>query len=293
MRIYSIVCSFVAVCAATALAALEPQVKFANGEVQAALAARGENAKVVFQVDGSLELKAEGFKIGKVGRTITVTGKDAAGAMYGGLDLAETIQSEGVAAVEAKEQNPYMQMRGTKFNCPLDVRSPSYTDVCDAAQKNIPEMWSMDFWKAYIDTLARYRYNYISLWSMHPFPSLVKVPEYPDVALADIKRSKGPFKEYYSGTGTDWTGPEFEGDNLDTLKAMTIEEKIAFWRKVMAYGKSRNVDFYLVTWNIFDYGIDAISGTRVVNPEMALNCVSQGATFRQIQGVRLLTMKRR
>ena len=44
---------------------------------------------------------------------------------------------------------------------------------------------------------------------------------------------------------------------------------------------------------LFDYGIDAISGTRVVNPEMVLNCVSQGATFRQIQGIRLLTMKRR
>ncbi|MFC1914489.1 Rossmann-like domain-containing protein [Chloroflexota bacterium] len=43
---------------------------------------------------------------------------------------------------------------------------------------------------------------------------------------------------------------------------------------------------------LFDYGIDAISGTRVVNPEMVLNCVSQGATFRQVQGVRLLTMKR-
>jgi uncharacterized protein (DUF4213/DUF364 family) len=43
---------------------------------------------------------------------------------------------------------------------------------------------------------------------------------------------------------------------------------------------------------LFDYGIDAISGTRVVEPETALRCVSQGATFRQIKGIRLLTMKR-
>jgi hypothetical protein len=41
---------------------------------------------------------------------------------------------------------------------------------------------------------------------------------------------------------------------------MTIEEKIAFWRQVMAYGKSRNVDFYIITWNIFDYGIDGKYG---------------------------------
>jgi len=43
---------------------------------------------------------------------------------------------------------------------------------------------------------------------------------------------------------------------------------------------------------LFDYGVDAISGTKVVEPETALRCVSQGATFRQIRGIRLLTMKR-
>jgi len=43
---------------------------------------------------------------------------------------------------------------------------------------------------------------------------------------------------------------------------------------------------------LFDYGIDAISGTQVVEPETVLHCVSQGATFRQIKGIRLLTMKR-
>lgn len=41
---------------------------------------------------------------------------------------------------------------------------------------------------------------------------------------------------------------------------------------------------------LFDYGLDAISGTRVVNPQEALNCVSQGANFRQIKGVQRLTM---
>jgi len=43
---------------------------------------------------------------------------------------------------------------------------------------------------------------------------------------------------------------------------------------------------------LFNYGIDAISGTKVVNSEAALRCVSQGATFRQIEGIRLLTMER-
>ena len=41
---------------------------------------------------------------------------------------------------------------------------------------------------------------------------------------------------------------------------------------------------------LFDYGISAVSGTKVINVETALRCVSQGATFRQIKGIRLLTM---
>lgn len=44
---------------------------------------------------------------------------------------------------------------------------------------------------------------------------------------------------------------------------------------------------------LFDYGIDAISGTRVIHPNLALLCVSQGATFRQIRGIELLTMRRK
>lgn len=43
---------------------------------------------------------------------------------------------------------------------------------------------------------------------------------------------------------------------------------------------------------LFNYGVDAISGTKVVNPELALRCVSQGANFRQIKGVKRLTLIR-
>jgi uncharacterized protein (DUF4213/DUF364 family) len=43
---------------------------------------------------------------------------------------------------------------------------------------------------------------------------------------------------------------------------------------------------------LFDYGVDAIAGTKVAQPEVVLRCVSQGATFRQIKGIRLLTMER-
>jgi len=43
---------------------------------------------------------------------------------------------------------------------------------------------------------------------------------------------------------------------------------------------------------LFDYGVDAVAGTLVVNVPAALRAVGQGATFPQIPGKRLLTMTR-
>ncbi len=41
---------------------------------------------------------------------------------------------------------------------------------------------------------------------------------------------------------------------------------------------------------LLDYGIDAVSGTKVTDSDLVLRCVSQGANFRQIKGTRRLTM---
>jgi uncharacterized protein (DUF4213/DUF364 family) len=43
---------------------------------------------------------------------------------------------------------------------------------------------------------------------------------------------------------------------------------------------------------LFDYGVDAVSGTQVIDSDSVLRAVSQGATFRQLKGIRLLTMIR-
>jgi hypothetical protein len=43
---------------------------------------------------------------------------------------------------------------------------------------------------------------------------------------------------------------------------------------------------------LFDYCVDAVAGTRVVNVPAVLQAVGQGATFRQIPDRRLLTMMR-
>ncbi|HUV56842.1 MAG TPA: DUF364 domain-containing protein, partial [Dehalococcoidales bacterium] len=39
---------------------------------------------------------------------------------------------------------------------------------------------------------------------------------------------------------------------------------------------------------LFDYGLDVISGIKVVEPQEMLHCITEGAIFRQVKGVKLL-----
>ena len=238
------------------------QTDFAIAEIAKVCNAKGIQLRIKANKDADMlikldsansEIEPEGFTIEVNPNQITISSVDAAGAMYGGLELAEQIQIYGIDNIKPTKQNPYMAMRGAKFNIPLDARTPSYTDACDAAQNNISEMWNFDFWTEYIDNMARYRYNFISLWSLHPFPSLVKLNDYPDIALNDVHKSTVKWSENYHLHGTGLDAPEIL-NNYQIIKEISINEKIEFWKKIMAYAKSRNVDMYFVTWNIFTNG---------------------------------------
>jgi len=209
------------------------------------------------------KIRPEGFSLRRSlnGKRIDyyIFSPDAGGSMYGGLELAEQIRTQGIEGVVDTDRNPYMPMRGTKFNIPLDLRTPSYSDMSDSAQANIATVWDFDFWRGYLDKLARDRYNFVSLWNLHPFPSMVKVPEYPDVALNDVWRSNIRFDEDYSTRTVGIVTPAMLADKT-VVRQLTIEQKIDFWRRVMQYAKDRNIDFYIVTWNIYTYGVDGKYG---------------------------------
>ncbi len=75
-----------------------------------------------------------------------------------------------------------------------------------------------------------------------------------------------------------------------TLVNGTFEETVALCRPdayVLLLGPSTPLSPLL-----FDYGVDVISGTVVTDIPAVVTAVSQGATFRQVLGRRLLTMKR-
>ena len=190
---------------------------------------------------------------------VWVLATDAVGAMYGGLDIAEYIRNKQLDRIKDTDQKPYIANRGIKFNLPLDLRTPSYSDVSDAFQQNIPVVWDMDFWKKQFDEMARNRYNVITLWTLNAFPSMVKVPEFPDISLDDVWRTKYRPARQYSDTGKDFTDEKMMAE-YEVIKRISINDKIKFWRQVMAYAKSRGIKTYLFTWNIFTHGINGKYG---------------------------------
>jgi hypothetical protein len=192
-------------------------------------------------------------KEGNQGRSINVLAHDAAGAMYGLLDVATALWADREADLQDTVSTPHIERRGIKFNIPLDARTPSYSDNSTAAQANIPVMWNFGFWRDFLDEMARHRFNVLTLWSLHPFPSIVRVPEYPEVALDDVMRTRLGMNETFTHSGSDMVR---EGmlDHLDTVYHISIDEKIAFWRDVMQYAADRAIEVYWFTWNIFTFG---------------------------------------
>ena len=244
--------------------------KFAAAEIRREAAAKGmtigEGAKAIrisLTVGKDAQAAAQSYSIRaqKEGdrRVITVRGADANGAMYGGLDVAEAIRIGTFDTLKDSDHSPHIAQRGIKFNIPLDLRTPSYSDPADAAQANIPEMWEREFWTSFFDSMARQRYNVLSLWSLHPFPSLVKVPEFPEVALNDVWRTRVKLGDNFSFSGVDFVRPEMLADH-EVVKKITMDEKIVFWRWVMQQAADRGIRIYIFTWNVFTFGAEGKHG---------------------------------
>jgi hypothetical protein len=263
------------VCAAVFAAKAQPTLVYdrsigpiAFGASEIERAHPSGRGRIEISVAPATGAKPQSYSIRRNGATVRVSGADAAGAMYGALDVAEAIRLGTFASLGNSDHAPHIEKRGIKFNIPLDVRTPSYSDNSDAAQNNIPEMWSVDFWRAFLDEMARHRFNVLSLWNLHPFPSLVKVPEYPEVALNDVLRTTAKMDDTYSHSGSDMVRPELLA-HTEVVKRMSIDEKIGFWRDMMQYAADRGIEVYVFTWNLFTFGATGKHGvtTDQTNPK--------------------------
>jgi hypothetical protein len=179
--------------------------------------------------------------------------------MYGALDVAEAVALGGLASLARADHQPFIPRRGIKYNIPLDSRTPSYSCGAKNSWAQILYTWDFEYWKNYLDDLARWRYNLVSLWTLNaPLVVMVKIPEFPDIALDDVMMAPVDLQSGHS-IGHNLF-PDEVRNNLRTIKKMTIEEKIAFWQKVMQYGHDRGIKWYIFLKNIHTYGIDGKYG---------------------------------
>ncbi|MFW6030131.1 MAG: hypothetical protein ACOCRO_07750 [Halanaerobiales bacterium] len=128
------------------------------------------------------------------------------------MDLAEIIEFYGIDNIVDKVENPLINKRGIKFNLPFEP----YTNG-EPFAKNIETCKDINFWREYIDFLARNRYNCLSLWSSHPFHMMFRLEKYPETCpYSDVELEK--YKNLY--------------------------------KFIFGYAKKLGIDVYLITWNI-------------------------------------------
>lgn len=185
-------------------------VSFAAGELERALSSRGWLAVrssgasrspavlLVVWPNGNLDprrftppQKAESYRIAREGKErLFVIGSDATGTMYGALEVAEQVRwsragDTPLSSVKERARSPYLELRG--------VNQFLHKQAMDD-----PDSWfySMTFWQAYVDMLARTRHNFLDLHALYDmmttgfpnvFPYLIHLDEYPE---ADVGKEQ-------------------------------------------------------------------------------------------------------
>ncbi len=186
-----------------------PRVEFGAEKLRDALKAVGMDGEIVRFVgndntgrisinDGSqpVSLLVSGlrertpFNFGKEGfmlnarspRWALIEGQDTSGTLYGCLELAARIRTEGkLPTISHFSDKPAMTLRGTCVGMQKTYILPGrkvyeypYTPEL------FPWFYDKELWREYLDSLVANRMNTLYLWNGHPFASLVKLKDYPE-----------------------------------------------------------------------------------------------------------------
>ncbi len=182
--------------------------------VDATQAVGNENLNVaIVDAKSSSTLKKEGFHLSNAAGKLGVTAIDQSGAMYGLLELSDMISIHGPGAVPEKTVNPRFPFRAMKFNTPWS----SYRKH-ESLQLHMETAGDIQYWEGFLDMMAENRLNVLSLWSMHPFPYLVRPTNYPKAS------------PYNDAELAKWQ---------------------KFWTALFRMAKERGIETYLVNWNIW------------------------------------------
>jgi hypothetical protein len=174
-----------------------PQVQFGASEIKAVLAKQGGSQRVLVGISGDSFFSRtaaqranpaatpESYVITVEGASITVEGRDATGAMYGALDVAEQLGWGG--EVKSVSKSPYLPVRG--INTFLTAQGFDEPDSW---------FWSDQFWRRFLDMMARTRHNFLDLHGPfditvafpNGFPFMVWLSDFPDVGVGRERAEK-------------------------------------------------------------------------------------------------------
>jgi len=132
-------------------------------------------------IDVSDNGEAEGFTLTRKGKKVMITGNDGAGAIYGANKLRELYKANPTLdGLKTLSEVPQMKLRGACVGLQKTVYLPGHRVYeYPYTPENFPWFYDKDLWTRYLDLLAENNMNTVYLWNGHPFPSLVKLDDYP------------------------------------------------------------------------------------------------------------------
>lgn len=161
------------------------------------------------------DFEQEAFRLRVRNGGIEVTGGDDVGVMYGLLDAAEQLRlNDGdLDAVEARSEAPRFPFRAVKFNLPWSAYRHH-----PVVQPHMETCRDLEFWASYLDMMAANRFNRLTLWNLHPFPTMFRPTDFPEAC---------------------------------SLTDAELAEWQQFWHGLFRLAHERGIKTYMVWWNIF------------------------------------------
>ena len=178
-----------------------PKQFYAASTLEKALLKKGYQIKgpVSYQVNlviNSTTLSPESFSIHPTGKTITITGGDERGLIYGSLSLAEDIRNGiSLATCKSKTEKPFLPFRAIKYDLPWDSYRHSY-----ALELHDQTCRDTSYWKSFLDMMAENRLNVLTLWNLHPYTFLIKPKNFPEASPWNDQEMKEWQKLFHSIT---------------------------------------------------------------------------------------------
>ena len=193
--------------------AATPQSEYAIRKLKAALVGTAGGPEIRLETNRS-RLGPEEFSITPGSRTITVTGGDNRGLIYGALALAEQLRNGiRLEKVEATHNKPKLAFRAIKFNLPWSTYRAS-----SALDQHYDSVRDVRYWEAFLDMMVENRFNSITLWNLDPFTYMVRTRGFPEASA--------------------WSDAEFaQWQHL--------------YHEIFRMAKERGLDTYIVFWSIF------------------------------------------